>query len=85
MSEIDYSKLRSLTASKLITALERDGFCRKRQRGSHHRYTHADGRRVTVTFHHPGQIFKIGTLQSMIGKQAQWSEEDLKRLKLLKD
>jgi len=38
-----------------------------------------------VTFHHPGQTFKIGTLQSMIGKQAQWSEEDLKRLKLLKD
>lgn len=85
MSEIDYSKLRSFTAGKLITALERDGFCRKRRRGSHHRYAHADGRRVTVTFHHPGQIFKIGTLQSMIGKQAQWSEEDLKRLKLLKD
>jgi len=84
MSEIDYSKLRSLTADELIASLERDGFSRKRRRGSHYRYAHADGRRVTVTFHHPGQTFKIRTLQSMIGKQAQWSAEDLKRLKLLK-
>lgn len=85
MSAIDYSKLRGLTAGKLIKALEQDGFYRKRQRGSHHRYAHADGRRVTVTFHRPGQTFKIRTLQSMIGKQAQWSEKDLKRLKLLKE
>jgi predicted RNA binding protein YcfA (HicA-like mRNA interferase family) len=62
MSEIDYSKLRSLTAGKLITALKWDGFRGKRRRGSHRRYAHADGRRVTVTFHHPGQTFKIGTL-----------------------
>jgi len=85
MRAIDYSKLRGLTASKLVKALERDGFYRKSQRGSHHRYAHVDGRRVTVTFHRPGQTFKIGTLQSMIGKQAQWGEEDLKRLKLLKE
>ncbi|MCR4405147.1 MAG: type II toxin-antitoxin system HicA family toxin [Candidatus Acetothermia bacterium] len=84
MSTIDYGKLRSLTASELVKILERDGFKRKRQRGSHHRYIHPDGRRVTVTFHHPGQTFKIGTLQSMIEKQAQWNEADLKRLGLLK-
>jgi len=85
MSAIDYGKLRSLTARELVRALERDGFYRKRQRGSHHRYAHADGRRITVTFHHPGQTFKIDTLKSMIEEQAKWSEEDLKRLKLLKE
>jgi predicted RNA binding protein YcfA (HicA-like mRNA interferase family) len=61
MSAIDYKKLRSLTARELIGASEWDGFYRKRQRGSHHRYIHNDGRRVTVTFHHPGQTFKIDT------------------------
>jgi len=81
MSAIDYSKLRSLTARGLIKALERDGFYRKRQRGSHHRYAHADGRKVTVTFHHPGQTFRIDTLKSMIEGQARWNEEDLKLLK----
>jgi len=85
MTQIDYSKLRSLTAGKLVVALEQDGFCQRRRRGSHHRYAHADGRRVTVTFHHSGQTFKIGTLRSMIGKQAQWNEEDLERVKLLRD
>ena len=46
MSDIDYSTLRSLTASELCRALEHDGFTLARQRGSHQRYTHPDGRRV---------------------------------------
>ena len=82
---IDCGKLRSLTARQLISALERDGFRFRRSRGGHHRYVHPDGRRVTVTFHHPGQTFKIGTLRNMIERQARWTEADLKRLKLLKE
>lgn len=85
MSSINYSKLRSLTARQLIGALERDGFRLRRSRGGHHRYVHPDGRRVTVTFHRPGQTFAIGTLRSMIEGQACWTEADLKRLKLLKE
>ena len=49
---IDYSRLRSLTPRRLIRALEQDNFFLKRQRGSHRRYAHTDGRRVTVSFHH---------------------------------
>jgi predicted RNA binding protein YcfA (HicA-like mRNA interferase family) len=45
---IDYRGLRSLTARDLIAALTRDGFYFVRQAGSHQRYGHADGRRVTV-------------------------------------
>jgi len=85
MNPINYAKLRSLTARQLLSALERDGFQLRRRRGAHHRYVHADGRKVTVTFHRPGQTFKIGTLRSMIERQACWTEADLKRLKLLKD
>lgn len=80
---IDYRGLRSLTARELIGALIRDGFYFMRQTGSHQRYKHQDGRRVTVAPHGGGTTFTIKTLRSIIESQARWSEEDLKRLKLI--
>jgi predicted RNA binding protein YcfA (HicA-like mRNA interferase family) len=80
---IDYSALRSLTARELIAALNADGFFFVRQRGSHQRYRHSDGRRVTVAPHGGGDTFTGKTLKSMIQLQAKWTEEDLKRLKLI--
>jgi predicted RNA binding protein YcfA (HicA-like mRNA interferase family) len=80
---IDYGPLRSLTARLIIRALVRDGFLLDRQSGSHRLYRHPDGRRVTVTFHHPGQTFAPKTLRSMLELQAHWSETDLRRLRLL--
>jgi len=59
---IDYRGLRSLTARELIAALTRDGFYFVRQVGSHQRYLHQDGRRVTVAPHGSGGTFKIKTL-----------------------
>ena len=35
MTEIDYRRLRSVTARRLITALLREGFTLARQKGSH--------------------------------------------------
>jgi len=81
---IDYSRLRSLTARELISARIRDGFALDRQVGAHQHYLHPDGRRVTVSFHRPGETFEVKTLRAMIELQAGWSEEDLKRLKLVK-
>jgi predicted RNA binding protein YcfA (HicA-like mRNA interferase family) len=81
MSSIDYSKLRGLTARKLINALQRDGFIFSRQSGSHQIYYHPDGRRVTVTFHHPSDAFPIKTLKRILEEEAGWTEEDLRRLK----
>ena len=80
---IDYRGLRSLTAKELISALERDGFYFVRQRGSHKRYRHADGRRVTVAPHAGGDTFSVKTLQTIIETQARWTEDDVKRLKLI--
>ncbi|MBT7069928.1 MAG: addiction module toxin, HicA family [Anaerolineae bacterium] len=80
---IDYSRLRGLTARRLISALIRDEFFLRSQRGSHQRYRHPDGRRVTVSFHHPGDTFPPKTLKTILEIQAQWNEEDLKRLGLL--
>jgi predicted RNA binding protein YcfA (HicA-like mRNA interferase family) len=83
MSEIEYSKLRSLTAREVCRALEHDGFTFRRQRSSHRRYIHRDGRRVTVPFTRDGDTFAIGTLRSMIEMQARWTADDLRRLGLL--
>jgi predicted RNA binding protein YcfA (HicA-like mRNA interferase family) len=80
---IDYRQLRSLTARELISALIRDGFSLDRQSGSHQLYDHPDGRRVTVTFHRPGDTFPHKTLKRMLEDQARWSGADLERLGLL--
>lgn len=81
---IDWGVLRSLTARELIAALTKDGFSFVRQTGSHRRFRHADGRRVTVAPHGRGDTFTIKTLKSMIGMQARWDEADLVRLGLVK-
>ncbi len=80
---IPYAQLRSLTARELISALLRDGFTLDRQAGSYRHYYHPDGRRVTVSFHRPGETFERKTLRAMIEWQARWTEKDLERLKLI--
>ena len=84
MNKIDYGKLGSLAARELIKALLKEGFVFTRQRSSHHRYSHPDGRKVTVPFTRSGDTFATRTLKSIIEKQAKWNEEDLKRLNLLR-
>jgi len=83
MSEIDYGRLRNITARELERALLRDGFQPGRQRGSHRRFVHPDGRRVTVSRTRGGDTFAPGTLRSIIELQAKWSLEDLQRLGVL--
>jgi predicted RNA binding protein YcfA (HicA-like mRNA interferase family) len=84
MSEIDWSHLRSITAREIISALHRDGFSLRSQSGSHQRYQHPDGRRVTVSFHRAGDTFRPKTLRAIVEMQARWNEADLRRLKLIK-
>jgi predicted RNA binding protein YcfA (HicA-like mRNA interferase family) len=80
---VDYSKLRSVTARQLASALLTDGFRLQRQKGSHRHYRRPDGRRVTLSFHHSSDTFRPGTLRSIIELQARWSEQDLVRLELV--
>ena len=84
MTDIDYSRLRSLTARLLRRALIRDGFYLDRQSGSHRQYYHDDGRRVTLSFHRLNDTYSPKILRTMIGGQARWSDEDLTRLGLLR-
>jgi len=80
---IPYARLRNLTARELTRALLQDGFSFRRQKGSHHRYVHPDGRRVTVAFSRSGDTFGMKALSSMIEVQARWTEGDLQRLGLI--
>ena len=79
---VDYRPLHTITARQIISALLEDGFYLRTQRGSHQRYQHPDGRRVTVSFHRSSDTFPLKTLKSMID-QTRWTEADLKRLKLI--
>lgn len=81
MTEIDYSKLCSLTARRLISALIKDGFHLDRESGSHQQYLHSNKGRVTVSFHHPSDTFPPKTLKKIV-QEAGWTEEDLRRLNI---
>jgi predicted RNA binding protein YcfA (HicA-like mRNA interferase family) len=76
--------VRNLSTRDIISALNRDGFVFDGGDGSHQLYYHQDGRRVTVMFHGNGKTFTRKTLKSMIETEARWTEDDLKRLKLIK-
>jgi predicted RNA binding protein YcfA (HicA-like mRNA interferase family) len=80
---VDYSRLRSVTARQLASALQADGLQLQRQKVSHRHYRHADGRRVTLSFHHSSDTFRPGTLRSIIEIQARWTDKDLARLELI--
>jgi len=72
---------RGLLARDLVHALEADGFVLQRVRGSHRIFKHSDGRRVVVAYHALNDSFPIGTLRAIIN-DADWDDEDLKRLGL---
>jgi len=67
-----------LRAAQLIRALEKAGFEIARQRGSHVRLRHADGRVVTVPMH-AGEDIGRGLLRKIL-RDAELSTEDLTNL-----
>jgi predicted RNA binding protein YcfA (HicA-like mRNA interferase family) len=81
---INYGQLRNLSARELISALIWDGFGFDRGDGSHQIYYHPDGRRVTVVFHGGSTTSTPKTLKRHDRKEARWTEDDLKRPKLIR-
>jgi len=61
-----------LSGEKVCRALERGGFVRKSQKGSHVKMRHADGRTAIVPLH---AELAIGTLRSIL-RQAGLSAEE---------
>ena len=71
-------KLPTVTAERLITALKKIEFEVVRQRGSHVRLKHSDGRVVTIPVH-AGQDLGKGLLRKIL-RDAELSREDFIRL-----
>lgn len=77
-------RLGAVTVRVLIRALREDGFIAVRQRGSHIRFVHPDGRATTVAFHRGSDIVAKGTLKAIIERDCRWNDLNLKRVGLLK-
>ncbi len=67
-----------LKAGEIIAALEKTGFYRVRQKGSHVRLAHADGRTVTVSVH-SGQDIGRGLLKKIL-RDAEMTLDDLMKM-----
>jgi predicted RNA binding protein YcfA (HicA-like mRNA interferase family) len=73
------ARLPSMTADQVVRLLERRGFERIRQSGSHLILRHSDGRRVTVPMHKSKDLEDLGRgLLARIMKDADLTIEDLK-------
>jgi predicted RNA binding protein YcfA (HicA-like mRNA interferase family) len=68
------NRLRAVESSELCRALEKAGFAKARQRGSHVRLRHADGRVVTVPIH-AGHVVGRGLLRKIL-RDAELSQDD---------
>lgn len=58
-------KLPVVKARKLLKALQKLGFFKHHQVGSHIQLKHPDGRRTTIPYH-PSQEIRRGTLKAII-------------------
>lgn len=67
-------KLPALTGNTVISALEKAGFQMMRQKGSHVRIIHADGRVVTIPVH-AGKTIGRGLLRKIL-RDAELTREE---------
>jgi len=77
-----WGQIRGLTADELVRGLERDGWQRADTSGASFVYRHPDGRTVSVHYH-PRKTYGPKLLRSLL-MDIGWSEEDLRRLKLVR-
>ena len=70
-------KLSPINAKKLIRILKKEGFRQVRQKGSHLRLEHSDGRKVSVPIHAGEKVGK--SLLAKILKDANIPVEKLRR------
>lgn len=75
--------LRNTPVRELVRAIQRDGFQLGRTtRTGSHVYQHQDGRTVIIHYHSGSATLKRKTLAAVI-RSAQWTTEDLRRLRLI--
>jgi len=79
-----WDQLKALSSGDLIRALEKDGWEQVDHEGAEQIFRHPDGRLVSI-HHHPTKKAGYGPkLLKNLLMQIGWSEEDMRRLKLIK-
>jgi len=67
--------LKPLSAKKLIKVIENLGFKQTRIKGSHYRFVHVDGRKVSIPVHGNEPIGE-GLLNKIVKKDLQMEKKD---------
>ena len=70
---------RLVTPKELIRALKAIGFEEIRITGSHHRFSHPDGRKTTVPIH-GNEPIGVGLLNKIIRKDLQMEKEEFLKI-----
>lgn len=81
-SQQTWDQLKNLTADNIVSALKKSGFVLDGTDGAIHVYLHPDKRRVSIHYH-PQKTYGAKLLKRLLDDIA-WSEEDMKKLKLVK-
>lgn len=84
-----WDQIKNITKDELIRALKRDGWIRDQEEKTHrgailvYIKKNNDNKRVTIHYH-PKETFRDPKLLKNILNIIGWTEEDLRRLKLIK-
>ena len=78
-----WNQLKNKTAKQLIDALEKDGWERQIKSGAIQSYKNTNSNQIVTIHYHPNKTYGAKLLKKLI-ENTGWSEEDLRRLKLIK-
>lgn len=80
-----WDQLKNCTAGELIRALKADGWKEDITRGATRAFLNSVGhtKRRVVIHYHPQKTYGLGLLRKLI-QDIGWSQDDLKRLRLIK-
>lgn len=77
-----WSQLKNKTRDNLISALKKDGWKPDEKRGAVQVWRHPDRRKVTIHYHSK-KTYGPKLLKGLL-EDTEWTEEDMRRLKLIK-
>jgi len=82
-SKNTWDQLKNKTADDLISALSKDGFVLDVKLRTERIYRHNDGRKISIHYHKSSQCYGKGLMKGLL-QDIGWSEDDMRRLKLIK-
>ncbi|MBI5118312.1 type II toxin-antitoxin system HicA family toxin [Candidatus Poribacteria bacterium] len=78
-----WDQLKNITADDLIKGLEKSGWIKDESRGNFYVYLHPRSRRRVTIHYHPHKTYGPKLLKGIL-ESIDWSEEEMRRIKLIK-